>query len=80
MTRDVFLKYINAVGALVFLVMTVIFTAYQVSSTYSAIWLSMWTDDPLLTNTSMAGSSDYNDKNTMYLTIYALLGLAQGHP
>ncbi|KAK3754081.1 hypothetical protein RRG08_024158 [Elysia crispata] len=77
-TRAVFLKYIHAVGAIVFLIMTVIFTAYQVSSTYSAIWLSMWTDDPLLTNTSMAGSSDYNDKNTMYLTIYALLGLAQG--
>ncbi|GFO06113.1 canalicular multispecific organic anion transporter 1 [Plakobranchus ocellatus] len=77
-TRAVFLKYIHAVGALVFLSMTLIFTLYQTSSTYSAIWLSMWTDDPLLANTSMAGSSDYNNKNIMYLTVYALLGLAQG--
>ncbi|GFS03743.1 multidrug resistance-associated protein 1 [Elysia marginata] len=77
-TRAVFLKYIRAVGPVVFLIMTVIYTAYQGSSTYSAIWLSMWTDDSVLTNASRAGTSEYNNKNTMYLTIYALLGLAQG--
>uniref|UniRef100_A0A2C9K9A9 ABC-type glutathione-S-conjugate transporter n=1 Tax=Biomphalaria glabrata TaxID=6526 RepID=A0A2C9K9A9_BIOGL len=75
---NVYLVYIKAVGLFTFIFMTLIFTIFQGSSTFSAIWLSMWTDDKLLANVSAAGSSEYVAKNNLYLGIYGALGFAQG--
>ncbi|KAK0045854.1 multidrug resistance-associated protein 1-like isoform X1 [Biomphalaria pfeifferi] len=74
---NVYLVYIKAVGLFTFIFMTLIFTIFQGSSTFSAIWLSMWTDDKLLANVSAAESSEYVAKNNLYLGIYGALGFAQ---
>ena len=44
----------------------------------SNIWLSEWTDDPLLANSSQSNTSEYQNKNYLYLGVYAGLGIGQG--
>ena len=54
------------------------FLIYQVASLCSNIWLSNWTEDPLLKKDSLSNTSKYTDRRDVYLGIYGSLGLLQG--
>ena len=74
-----FFRYTQALGTIYVLLITFFFLLYQVASVLSSIWLSEWTEDPLLKNTSIAAnSSEYQNKQNMYLGVYGGLGGAQG--
>lgn len=73
-----YVDYTKAVGVMTFVLMTLVYIFFQASVTFSAIWLSRWTDDELLANTSAAGSTEFVNKNYMYLGVYGALGVAQG--
>ncbi|XP_059143447.1 multidrug resistance-associated protein 1-like isoform X2 [Physella acuta] len=75
---NVYVDYTKAVGVMTFVSMTLVYIFFQASVTFSAIWLSQWTDDDLLANTSAAGSTEFVNKNYMYLGVYGALGVAQG--
>ncbi|CAG5116632.1 unnamed protein product, partial [Candidula unifasciata] len=53
------------------------FLLFQAASTGSAVWLSSWTDDKLLANSSLAGTSEFVNRNNMYLAVYGVLGFTQ---
>ncbi|CAL1547665.1 unnamed protein product [Lymnaea stagnalis] len=75
---NVYVVYTRAVGVLTFLMMTLVYALFQASSTFSAIWLSVWTDDQLLANSTAAGSAEFVDKNNLYLGVYGAMGFVQG--
>ncbi|KAK7488019.1 hypothetical protein BaRGS_00020764, partial [Batillaria attramentaria] len=74
---SVFLTYFRAIGLGVTLVIFALYAAYQGVSVYSSIWLSQWTDDDLLANTSLANTTQYEERNYMYLGVYGGLGVGQ---
>ncbi|KAK3703287.1 hypothetical protein RRG08_017331 [Elysia crispata] len=73
----VFLDYFKAIGIIATAAFFFFFACYQAVNVYSSIWLSQWTADSTLQNVSLAGTSEYNDKNEMYLGVYGGLGAAQ---
>ena len=73
-----YMTYIKAIGTVAWLFILGLYVLFQASSLTANIWLSRWTDDPTLANTTLAGTSDYNDLNAMYLGVYGSLGVAQG--
>jgi hypothetical protein len=75
---SVYLAYTKAIGGFVTLLIFSVFTLYQVGGIINNIWLSEWTDDPYLKNTSLANTTEYQDTNNMYLGVYAAIGVAQG--
>ncbi|BFZ13432.1 hypothetical protein BsWGS_16472 [Bradybaena similaris] len=74
---SIYMQYIRAVGLWTFLLMSLVFLLFQAASTGSAVWLSSWTDDKLLANTSLAGSPEFVDRNNLYLAVYGVLGFVQ---
>ena len=51
---------------------------FQASALAANLWLSEWTGDATLANTTLAGTPDYNARNAMYLGVYGGLGVLQG--
>ena len=78
MSLSVFLTYFSAIGLGVSVLICFLNGCYQGLSMYSSIWLSKWTDDDLLANQSLAETSEYQDRNSMYLGVYGALGVGQG--
>ncbi|XP_005096296.1 multidrug resistance-associated protein 1 [Aplysia californica] len=76
-SMNVYFEYVKAVGVLTFVIMTLTYLFFQASNTGSALWLSEWTDDELLANSSASGTSEFIDRNNMYLAVYGILGVAQ---
>ncbi|XP_041372528.1 multidrug resistance-associated protein 1-like [Gigantopelta aegis] len=74
---SVYIQYAKSVGYVMSLVIVFLYAAFQASSVYANIWLSNWTDDDLLKNTSRWNTSEYQNKNAMYLGVYGGLGLTQ---
>ncbi|XP_070201297.1 multidrug resistance-associated protein 1-like [Littorina saxatilis] len=74
---SVYLAYIRALGSYAWLFILGLYVMFQASSLTANIWLSQWTDDATLANTSLAGTQHYNDLNAMYLGVYGGLGAAQ---
>ena len=75
----VYFKYLRAIGAWASFSIFFLFILYNAGGIVSNIWLSQWTDDSLLKNTSRANTSEYQDKNYMYLGVYGALGIGQGN-
>lgn len=75
--RKIFVKYARAVGLIASLIIFTIFLGYQGASVGANIWLSLWTDDKDLANQSNANTTEYQDKNYMYLGGYAGFGIGQ---
>ncbi|CAC5389793.1 ABCC1 [Mytilus coruscus] len=73
----VFLSYFKAVGIPAMVIIFLLFMVYQGTSIAANIWLSLWSDDDLLANRSLANTTAYSDKNTMYLGVYGGLGVVQ---
>ncbi|XP_035829879.1 multidrug resistance-associated protein 1 [Aplysia californica] len=76
--RKVYWKYIKAIGPLSFSLSLVLYACYMGVTVYSSIWLSMWTDDQYLANTSLIGTEEYTDRTNLYIGLYAGLGVLQG--
>ncbi|GFR98147.1 multidrug resistance-associated protein 1 [Elysia marginata] len=74
---SVFLDYFQAIGILATLAFFFFFACYQGVNVYSSIWLSQWTADSVLQNRSLSNTSEYSDRNEMYLGVYGGLGAVQ---
>ncbi|XP_070201853.1 multidrug resistance-associated protein 1-like [Littorina saxatilis] len=74
---SVFMVYFRAIGLTVTVAIFSLYAAYQGLSVYSSIWLSQWTDDDLLANTTLSNTTAYQDRNAMYLGVYGGLGVGQ---
>ena len=78
MKWSVFFSYIKALGYGLTVMLIVSFLLYQAASVMSNVWLSQWTEDPLLKNMSLVETPEYNQKQGMYLGVYGALGGIQG--
>jgi len=71
-------SYAKAMGIFMSAVLLAMFFLAQAASIWSSIWLSNWTDDPLLKNTSLVNTSLYLNRQYYYLGVYSGLNGAQG--
>ncbi|XP_055866421.1 multidrug resistance-associated protein 1-like isoform X2 [Biomphalaria glabrata] len=74
---SVFLVYFKAIGLWATLFFFSFFAGYQAANVYSSIWLSDWTADSVLNNRSLSNTSEYSNRNDMYLGVYGALGAGQ---
>ena len=59
-------------------VIFLLFMVFQGTSIASNIWLSLWSDDKFLANRSLVNTTEYSQKNSLYLGVYGGLGVVQG--
>lgn len=71
--------YFRAIGMAASAIILAIFIVFQVSSVGANIWLSIWTNDKELANISLANTTEYQNRNYMFLGIYAAFGVVQGN-
>ena len=76
---SVFLDYFRAIGLIATCTFFFFFACYQAVNVFSSIWLSQWTADSILQNASLSGTSEYTNRNEMYLGVYGGLGAGQGN-
>ncbi|KAK6983579.1 multidrug resistance-associated protein 1, partial [Biomphalaria glabrata] len=74
----IYMHYFRAIGMPFFLLALLVYGMFSAASVFSGIWLSMWTDDELLLNTSRSSEPEYKDKLNVYLGVYAASGIGQG--
>ncbi|XP_061183962.1 multidrug resistance-associated protein 1-like isoform X1 [Saccostrea echinata] len=74
----VFMMYFRAIGLTASVIILTIFIVFQGASVGANIWLSIWTTDKQLANISQANTTEYQDRNYMYLGGYAAFGVVQG--
>lgn len=72
------MMYFRAIGLAASLVILAVFIIFQGASVGANIWLSIWTNDKQLANISQANTTEYQDRNYMFLGIYAVFGVIQG--
>ena len=65
-------------GSLISTALLLFFVLYQTASVLSSIYLSKWTEDPLLKNGSLANTTAYHNRQDLFLGIYGGLNGAQG--
>ena len=75
---SVFWSYVRALGKVYALLWWLMFIGYQLFSVLSNIWLSEWTEDPVIANASIVDTPYYEDTRNLYLGVYGGLGGAQG--
>lgn len=74
----VYWTYFAAQGSgAVFLYFLTLFI-YQGAVVLSSVWLSIWTEDPLMANSTLVNTSQYTSKRDMYLGVYGGFGGVQG--
>lgn len=69
------MKAFGLVPAIAAIILLFLYNGAGVSAN---IWLSVWTSDSLLRNTTNFGSSEFHHKTLVYVGVYAALGLSQG--
>ncbi|XP_076446983.1 multidrug resistance-associated protein 1-like [Babylonia areolata] len=72
-----FLYYPQTGGWVCMLTAVFFFSAFRAVSVMTNFWLRHWTEDPILSNQSLAGSEVFVNTNNFYLTRYGLLGVLQ---
>ncbi|XP_060074035.1 multidrug resistance-associated protein 1-like [Ylistrum balloti] len=70
-----FLKAMGAFAAFFALFMMAVFQGVNM---YSIFWITDWTSDEYLVNTTNQRNDEYTNKNIYYLVIYGVLGIIQG--
>jgi hypothetical protein len=75
----IYLSYAKAMGRILSAALLSMFILSQAASIWSSIWLSNWTDDALLKNTSLINTSAYKNQQNYYLGVYGGLNGAQGN-
>jgi len=56
----------------------VFFLLFGVSSLLSNLWLTQWTEDPILQNASLTNTSIYLQHRDLYLGVYGGFGILLG--
>ncbi|KAK3084438.1 hypothetical protein FSP39_013539 [Pinctada imbricata] len=75
---SVFGDYARSMGTLITIFVLVVFSAYHATSVFANYWLTYWTEDEFLSNTSNSPSTDeYQSLSNYYLTVYGVLGIVQ---
>ncbi|KAL5020060.1 hypothetical protein ScPMuIL_002952 [Solemya velum] len=74
----VFVAFAKAMGIVVAILVFVFMTLFQGLNVYSNYWLTYWTEDPYLKNQSLTNTTTYEEKFITYLSVYTVLGIAQG--
>ena len=74
----VFFNYTRALGTINAILWMVCFLIFQAASVLSNLWLSAWTAEPILQNSSLVNTSEYIASRDLYLGVYGGLGAAQG--
>jgi len=74
----VYWLYVKSMGVVVSCCMLLFFVLAQVASICSNIWLSKWTSDPLLMNATISNTSQFANRQNVFLGVYAALGGTQG--
>ncbi|CAL1536758.1 unnamed protein product [Lymnaea stagnalis] len=72
----VYLKYLKAAGVAPITVAIVLFWIFQAVSVGASFWLTSWTEDAVLANSSTSFDV-VSDTNSWYLLIYAVFGAVQ---
>jgi len=54
------------------------FLLFGISSLLSNLWLTQWTEDPVLQNASLTNTSVYSQHRDLYLSVYGGIGVLQG--
>ena len=52
---------------------------FQGLNIFSNFWLTYWTEDEVLKNTSLSDTAEYEGKYLYYLLMYLLYGVLQGN-
>ena len=73
------MMYLRAIGLTATIWILLLFVLYQGASIASNIWLSIWTDDKELQDYSKANTTEYKDRNMLFLGVYGGLGVVQGY-
>ncbi|XP_052804271.1 multidrug resistance-associated protein 1-like isoform X1 [Mya arenaria] len=73
----VYFKYLAAIGAFYSVLILVCFILYQGAANGANIWLQQWTDDKYLQDLNNVNTTEYKDKNYMYLGVYGVFGVGQ---
>jgi hypothetical protein len=74
----VFWAYCKATGICAISFSFFLFGLYQVASAWSNFWLTDWSQDTYLTNSSNIHTQQYKNKKDYYLVGFGLFGIVQG--
>ena len=69
----------KAMGLAFVFIVFISVSLFQGLNVFSNFWLTYWTEDPLLKNTSLSGTKEYEEKYIYYLVMYLILGVIQGN-
>ena len=75
---SVFKAYAEAVGYLYVLFAFFNIMIFQGLNVFSNYWLTFWTEDPLLKNTTLGHTDEYEKRFQWYLIWYTVIGVVQG--
>ncbi|XP_052786998.1 multidrug resistance-associated protein 1-like [Mya arenaria] len=74
----VLIRYLRAMGIPSVVCVLLSMTLYQGLNVFSNFWLTFWTEDPVLLNITLAGTSQYEQTFTYYLVLFTVYGILQG--
>lgn len=73
------MAYMKALGLFNSIFIFGFYALYQGASIFANVWLTQWTTDPILSNSTIpANSTDYINQRDMYLGVYGAAGGMQG--
>ena len=75
---SVYWLYVKSLGVTLSCGMLIFFLLSQAASIYSNVWLSEWTSDPLLMNSTLSDTPQFANRQNLYLGVYGALNGAQG--
>lgn len=75
---SVYLSYCRALGLPFFLVILLLFGLFEATSVVSSLWLTDWTEDKTMQNSSLVNSTMFAYKRDLYLGVYGGFGVLQG--
>lgn len=69
---------LKAFGPIPFAVAMVIVLVHNAIELAANFWLTNWTSDSYLSNTSLFNTSEYTHRTVTYVSVYAVFGILQG--
>ena len=75
---QVFTEYAKAMGIFFVMMIFISIIAFQALNIFSNYWLTFWTEDPILKNTTLGYTDEYQRQYEWYLIWYSAIGVIQG--
>lgn len=75
---EVFTIYAEAMGICFVILIFICIIAFQALNVFSNYWLTFWTEDKILKNTSLGYTNTYENQYEWYLIWYTVIGIIQG--